>query len=81
MHNKMKRCKRLKRLIKSVMIAFTETVQLITLFQWSCDTETIAPENRFLVLGYMVRVHLNMYFSTDGNVTFYFKLFLFIWNY
>lgn len=45
MYNKTKRCKRLKRLIKSVMMAFTQTVQLITLFQWSCDTETIATDN------------------------------------
>lgn len=45
MYNKTKRCERLKRLIKSLMMAFTETVQLITLFQQSCDIETMAAGN------------------------------------
>lgn len=53
-------------------MAFTETVQLITLFQQSCDTETMAAGNWLLVCAYAVCARSNLYifFFPKGVLTF-----------
>lgn len=43
-------------------MAFTETVQLITLFQQSCDTETIPADNWLLVCAYAMFIQICWFF-------------------